>query len=220
MNIELMITDFFTQYAYKPAHVYSGVVLFMTLSSFGLPIPEEVVLVSAGFIAYMAAHPELYPPPFPGASGVNLELLALICFLAVIGSDLLIFSIGRYLGKPLFKSKFFQKNVGAKRLQKIQGWFQKYSVWACGVFRFTPGLRFPAHLTCGAMKVSVWKFLAIDGLAAAVSVPTQVVLVAYYGQQILENFKRFKLILIGVILLGGGLYLVNHLLKKRKVKGR
>lgn len=216
MNIEHMITEFFIQYAYKPDHVYIGIVIFMTLSSFGLPIPEEVVLVSAGFIAFMANHPQIYPPPYEGAVGVNMELTAIICFLAVVGSDLLVFSIGRYGGEQLFETKFFKKNVGAKRLAKIKGWFHSYSVWACGIFRFTPGLRFPAHLTCGAMKIPVWKFLTIDGSAALLSVPTQVLLVAIYGREILDNFKRFKLFLIGGILLFIIFYLIRKWFPKKE----
>lgn len=215
MDLELMITEFFTQYAYKPTFVYTGIVIFMTLSSFGLPIPEEIVLVSAGFIAYMASHPDLYPPPWPEAVGVDMELTAVICFLAVLCSDILVFSIGRFLGARLFETSFFKKNVGKERLDKIQDWFQKYSVGACAIFRFTPGLRLPAHMSCGAMKIPFWKFLCVDGLAALVTVPTQVVLVALYGRHILENFKRFKLILIGVIVVFIVIYLIRKWLAKR-----
>ena len=47
--MEHVITEFFSQYAYSPMLVYSAICLFMILSAFGLPIPEEIVLISAGF---------------------------------------------------------------------------------------------------------------------------------------------------------------------------
>lgn len=213
----MMITEFFTQYAYKPYHVYTGIVIFMTLSSFGLPIPEELVLVSTGLIAYMAMNPSEFPPPDIGAQGVDMYTAAVICFFAVICSDILIFTIGKVLGRKLFESNFFKTKVGDERLAKIQGWFHKYSAWACGIFRFTPGLRFPAHLTCGAMKIPMWKFVAVDGFAALLSVPTQVILVAMYGEQILENFKRFKMVLLGAIVLFIIFYLVKKWLARKNI---
>ena len=97
--------------------------------------------------------------------------------------------------------RFFQKRVAGEGFNKINLWFQKYGGWACGIFRFTPGLRFPGHLSCGFLGISIWKFLAIDIIAAGFSVPTQVYFVSIYGQEILSKIKEFKIIL-GFILLG------------------
>ncbi len=197
---DLNLIEFFSGYAYQPMLVYSFIILFMTASSFGLPIPEEMTLVSAGLVAYMASHPQKFPPPTPDAEGVNLVVLSIICFLAVLGSDLLIYFLGRKFGTRLVKTKFFNKNIGQERFNKINTMFQKYGHWACGIFRFTPGIRFPGHLSCGIMGISLWKFILVDGTAALISVPTQVILVASYGEVILDKIKEFKII-IGIIIL-------------------
>ena len=89
--------------------------------------------------------------------------------------------------------------MGGKTYITIQKWFDKYGVWCCGIFRFTPGLRFPGHLSCGILGIPIWKFVVIDLIAALVSVPTQVWLVATYGKEILAHLKEYKLILFGVI---------------------
>lgn len=68
-----------------------------------------------------------------------------------------------------------------------------------GVFRFTPGIRFPGHMCCGFMGVPAWKFILIDGAAALLTVPTQVLLVAYYGDVILDYIKQFKIALLVVL---------------------
>ena len=60
------------------------------------------------------------------------------------------------------------------------------------------------------MGISLWKFALVDGLAALVSVPTQVYLVATYGEVILAKIKEFKLVLAGVI----GALILAWLLKK------
>ena len=204
------IVEFFANYAYQPYFVYGFIVLFMTASSFGLPIPEEMTLVSAGLVAYMANHPEQYPPPFDGAQGVDLVVLSVICFLAVLGSDMLIYFLGKFFGKRLIKTKFFNNRIGQERFNKINELFKKYSYWACGVFRFTPGVRFPGHLSCGLMGIPLAQFLLVDGLAALISVPTQVYFVATYGEVILEKIKEFKMIIGGIILV----LIIIWLLKK------
>ena len=198
---EIAIVDFFASYAYQPVFVYAFIVLFMTASSFGLPIPEEMTLVSAGIVAYIAMHPDQYPPPTPDAEGVNLIILSIVCFIAVLGSDVLIYFLGKTFGRRIVQSNFFNKRISQERFNKINNVFNKYSHWACGLFRFTPGVRFPGHLSCGIMGVPLWKFILIDGAAALISVPTQVLLVAYYGEVILGKIKEFK-IAVGVLILG------------------
>lgn len=195
------IVDFFASYAYQPYFVYGFIVLFMTASSFGLPIPEEMTLVSAGLVAYMAKNPDQFPPPYPGAEGVNLVILSVVCFVAVLGSDVFIYFLGKFFGRKIIKTKFFNKRIGEDRFNKINKVFKKYSYWACGLFRFTPGVRFPGHLSCGLMGIPLWQFMLIDGLAALVSVPTQVLLVANYGDVILEKIKQFKMALGAIILI-------------------
>jgi membrane protein DedA with SNARE-associated domain len=204
------ITAFFTSYAYAPNMVYGGVFLFMTLSSFGLPIPEEVVLVSCGIISYMAMNPDLYPPPTGAGPGVDYQLLAFLCFIAVLYSDLLVFLVGKYFGAKIFKTRFFKKHFSEDRMLKVNAWYGKWGALVCGIFRFTPGLRFPGHMSCGMMGVPVYKFMLVDGLAALLTVPTQVILVALYGEVILAKFKEFKLVLGGLFLL----WLVYYLSKK------
>lgn len=207
---DINIIEFFSNYAYEPALVYTFIIAFMTASSFGLPVPEEMTLVSAGLVAYMAGHPIKFPPPTPDAQGVNLYTLCIVCFIAVLGSDLLIYSLGRIFGDKIKQSKLFKKLLSEKSLSSIDKLFRKYGYWASGLFRFTPGVRFPGHLSCGIMKVSVWKFLAVDGAAALISVPTQVLLVAFYGEVILDKIAEFKIIL-GIIIL---LIIIILILKK------
>ena len=190
--------------------VYTFIVAFMTASSFGLPIPEEMTLVSAGLVAYMARNPADFPPPSSDAVGVNLVVLSIVCYVAVLGSDLFIYFLGKYFGQKIIRTKFFNNNIGQERFNKINKIFNKYSYWACGLFRFTPGIRFPGHMSCGLMGIPLWQFLLVDGIAALISVPTQVIAVAFYGEVILAKLREFKLILVAVI---GALVLI-YLLKR------
>jgi membrane protein DedA with SNARE-associated domain len=211
---EAGLVQFFAQYAYQPAYVYTFICCFMLAASFGLPIPEELTLISAGLVAYMAQNPAQYPPPYPGAEGVNTMTLCAVAFLAVFCSDLVVYLIGKIFGGRIIKTKFFQKQVAGAGFDKINSWFQKYGGWACGIFRFTPGLRFPGHLSCGLLGIPLWKFCAVDGLAALVSAPTQVYFVATYGGQVLKHLKEFKIILVSVL----GVVLIVWLIRRFYLK--
>ena len=212
------LMTFFSQYAYQPMYVYGFIVVFMLASSYGLPVPEELVLVSAGLVAYMAQVPDKFPPPYPGAQGVDVFTLCIVCFLAVLFSDLQVYLIGKYFGGRIIKTKFFQKQVAGEGFNKINLFFQKYGGFACGIFRFTPGLRFPGHLSCGLLGIPLWKFLAIDILAAGLSVPTQVYFVATYGEIILDKMAEFKMYVLEVLAVVALVWLLRKLYIKKFAK--
>jgi membrane protein DedA with SNARE-associated domain len=211
---ESSLMAFFSQYAYQPMYVYGFVVLFMLASAVGMPIPEELVLISSGLVAYMANHPENFPPPTPGAEGVDTVTLCIVAFAAVVFSDSIIYFIGKFFGGKIIKTNFFQKQVAGEGWDRINSWFQKYGGLACGIFRFTPGLRFPGHLSCGFLGIPVWKFLLIDIGAALFSVPTQVYVVATYGDIILDKLAEFKIIVISIC----GVLLLAWLVRKIYLK--
>ncbi len=183
-------------YAYEPTWVYAFLIGMMVLSSVGLPFPEEATLVSVGILAYMGAHPERYPPPFPNAPYVHAHTAAAVAFVAVFASDFLIYTIGRTFGRQVFELKPMRAILSEGNRKKIENWTLKYGAYACGIFRFTPGIRFPGHIACGMLKFPIWKFLLIDGIAALISVPTQILLLSHYGETILGFLKQFKIFVL------------------------
>src|SRR4051794_7938456 len=103
------ILAWFSQYAYEPLWVYSGLVLMMFISAFGFPLPEEVPLIGGGLVAYMARHPEQFPPPATAHGRVDLLTLAVVAFVAVLSSDYLVFYLGRYSARHLETRGWFQR---------------------------------------------------------------------------------------------------------------
>ncbi|MCO5144273.1 MAG: VTT domain-containing protein [Oligoflexia bacterium] len=216
MSLDLAtLLEWFSTYAYEPWLVYGMIILLLTASSFGLPVPEEVTLVSVGLLAYLAKNPDRFPPPYPGAEPVSLKGLMFIAFMSVVLSDFLVFLIGKYGGKKLKKKKKWAKFFRSKAFRKAEVWVKRYGYLMSGVFRFTPGLRFPGHMICGMMGVPIWAFLAVDGMAALLSVPTQIWLVAQYGEEILAFMKQFKIALFIVIIISLAIFFIRrHFLSK------
>ncbi len=210
------LLTFFSAYAYQPWLVYGFIIVFMLASSFGFPVPEELVLISSGLVAFLAKNPDKFPPPSPDAVPVDMWTLMIVCFLAVFLSDFLVYSIGKYLGKYLLKYAWMQKQVNGKAYAMTQKWFDKYGTWCCGIFRFTPGLRFPGHIWCGMLGIPVWKFVLIDGAAALFSVPTQVYLVATYGEHIIGYLQEVKYVTFGILLVAFIVWFVRKKIKERQ----
>lgn len=193
------IFQFLSGYAYQPLTVYSVMIAMMFLSAVGLPIPEEVTLISVGIIAFMGANPDLFPPPFVGAPVVEIHTAAWMAFLAVFMSDSVIYFLGRFYGSKLITHPRTKRFFPESAMTRIKEWTQRYGVYAVGIFRFTPGIRFPGHLASGMLYYPYWKFALVDCIAAGISVPTQIYLIAHYGEPILAQIQEFKLIVAGVL---------------------
>lgn len=173
--------------------VYLAIVSMMFLSAFGLPLPEEVTLLSAGLLAFMGSHPHLFPPPYEGAPFVQPIPAAIVASLSVFGADFLVYSIGRRWGRRVLNHPRMQKAMSPELILKAEQFTRRYGMLATGIFRFTPGLRFPGHLLCGTLRLAPWKFALVDLIAVGISVPTQVLLLAYYGEPILSALRQFKI---------------------------
>ncbi len=188
-----------SQYAYEPSIVYLAVFAAMLASGFGVPIPEELTVVSVGILAYMGAHPEQFPPPYLGAPVVDGFKAAVVTLLAVLFADCVIFTLGRVFGRKILTMPRFQRVFTEERLNKINGWVKKYGMYAVFIFRFPAGLRFPAHIMLGMSHIRFWQFILVDGIAATISIPTQILLIYNFGESILYWLHEFKILIISII---------------------
>ena len=226
-NIEQSILNFLVSCAYDPFMFYGLIILIMTLSSLGLPISEELVIISAGLTVYMGAHPELYPPVVleqaisTGAentlSPVQPWTTALVCSLSVFVTDLIIYMMGFVFRGQIINHPVIKKSISQKRKEKIDLWVSKYGYFVPGFFRFTPGLRFIGYLTCGVVRIPISKFILVDGGVVLLVVPPQILIISRYGEAIIENLKIATLI-VG-LLFGTFLVTVIGRLFYRIIKG-
>ena len=223
-NIEQSFLQLLTASAYDPLVFYSIIVLTMTLATFGLPISEEIVIISAALVAYMGAHPEIYPPPFFAIENVQKPVqpstTALVCFLAVFLSDLLVYMIGFIFRGKIINHPIIKKAIPQKRKEKINLWISRYGYFASGIFRFTPGLRFIGYLTCGVARIPIYKFIFINGGIALLVVPSQVFIISIYGETIISNFKLLSIAMAGGLFILISAFLFTHIYKLIKSKQR
>jgi membrane protein DedA with SNARE-associated domain len=207
--MEAFLYELLKDYTYQPYMVYFLVVVVMFLSSLGLPVPEEISIISLGILSYVGSRPELYPPPFEGAPHVQVFPAMLVCSLSIYFSDYVVYSVGRHFGPSMFSTSWFQKIVSEKRLKTVKAWTRKWGRVVPGLFRLIPGVRFPGHLMCGALGIRKTTFLIVDGIVVLTVVPTQIFLISYYGENVVEFMKRFQFVLGGVCAIVMGFLIWN-----------
>jgi len=126
-------------------------------SGLGAPIPEEVAIVCAGL--WTAHHPEF---------GLARWLMLPTCIFAVILSDSILYTAGRFYGKRLFDLPWMLRWVPKETQGRILDNFEKYGVNILLFGRLVPGVRMPLFLTAGLLRLSVTRFVIADGLGAGV----------------------------------------------------
>lgn len=144
---------------------YGAIITILLLCGLGLPLPEEVPILSSGVLAAMG-HMHAWP-----------ALIALM--IGVMLGDSAMFLLGRRWGTHVIEHRFARRMLTQERQDRIAAYFAKYGATVIFFARFLPGLRAPLFLTAGSMRVKFFTFFSMDGLAALLSVPLSF-WVAYY----------------------------------------
>lgn len=138
---------------------YLGAAAVFLLCGLGFPIPEELVLLAAGFVC--AKFPE------------EAQLLPMMgwCAGAIVVGDMIPFALGKVFGVRLLKLRWLRFLITKQRLATFDHWFRRRGDLVIVISRFIPGLRVVAFFTAGAMKMRSTRFLLLDGLGIALIVP-------------------------------------------------
>jgi membrane protein DedA with SNARE-associated domain len=134
-----------------------GPFVVLLLCGVGLPVPEDIILVTAGFLGAQDNIPLLYT--------------IVLMYLGIVGGDSIIFAVGRFGGQRFLKTRLGKKIITEEKLFKAKSAFTR---WGSGVIfaaRFMPGLRAPTYFSAGTLHFSYIKFVLIDGFAALISAP-------------------------------------------------
>ena len=191
--------------AIPPLAVYLTVLGVVGIESLGIPLPGEVVLVSA---TLMATRPEL------AISAVWVAGAALVG--AVVG-DSIGYAIGRRYGIGLLQAagRRFPKHFGPAHLGLAERAFARWGVVTVIVGRFVALLRILAGPLAGALKMPYRKFMPanfVGGLLWTVGTTAAVYALGIAAETWLKRFSWAGLVVAVVV----GL-IVGLLVKKRVI---
>jgi len=174
----------------------------LLLCGFGLPMPEDVVLVTGGVLAWLASpleSPSLRALPFDE----GLRWMIAVGLLGILAGDSVIYWMGRRLGARIAEFRLLRRLVPPDKLQHVEKLLRRRGNVVVVLARYLPGLRAPTYFTVGHSRLPYWEFLLFDGLAALISAPLWVCLGFWFGDDIekaaLEASRFSHYILLGVV---------------------
>ncbi|NEA67250.1 DedA family protein [Streptomyces sp. SID12488] len=184
--------------------IYALVGLVIGLESLGIPLPGEIILVSAALLA--SQHGEIDPFVLGACASAG----------AIIG-DSIGYAIGRKGGRPLLAwlGAKFPKHFGEAHIGTAERSFEKWGMWAVFFGRFVALLRIFAGPLAGVLRMPYWKFLIANVLGGIVWAGGTTAVIYYVGVVAESWLKRFSWLgLVLAVLIG----LTSMLVLKRKAK--
>jgi membrane protein DedA with SNARE-associated domain len=178
--------------AIPPLAVYLVVAAVIGVESLGVPLPGEIILVSA---ALLASRHTLDVSP------VGVGIAATVG--AVVG-DTIGYSIGRRYGMSLFErlAQRFPAHFGTGHVALAKQLFARWGVWAVFFGRFIALLRILAGPLAGALRMQYPKFLAANatgGLCWAGGTTAVVYFAGLAAERWLSRFSWVALVIAVII---------------------
>ncbi|MFJ2305228.1 DedA family protein [Streptomyces sp. NPDC087787] len=186
------------------AAVYAVVGLVIGLESLGIPLPGEIVLVSAALLSSQHA-------------GINPVVLGVCATVGAVVGDSIGYAIGRKGGRPLLAwlGKKFPKHFSEGHIATAERSFEKWGMWAVFFGRFVALLRIFAGPLAGVLHMPYWRFLVANVLGGICWAGGTTAVIYYVGVVAESWLKKFSWLgLVAAVLIGLG----SMLVLKRKAK--
>jgi membrane protein DedA with SNARE-associated domain len=149
---------------------YLGIFICVFVGNLGLPLPEELVLLAAGFLA--------------GRHTLQLGTLYIVAIVSAVTGDCCGFVIGRTGGQRLFEWLSEKSQLLHRRYKRLQTFFLWHGNQAVFFARFITGARFMAGPMAGAAGMRFRSFLGWDLLGAFIWCTVMITIGYFVGNQL------------------------------------
>jgi membrane protein DedA with SNARE-associated domain len=196
--------------AIPPIAIVIVVGVVIGVESLGVPLPGEIVLVTAALLS--AQH--IVEPLWVGVAASTG---------AIIG-DSIGYSIGRRGGRPLLEwlGRRFPKHFGPDHLAAAERSFQRWGMWAVFFGRFIALLRILAGPLAGALRMRYGRVLvanATGGIVWAGGTTAVIYFLGIVAERWLQRFSWIGLIAAVVCGMGSAMYVKRRATKRAKAAG-
>jgi len=131
---------------------YLGIFVCVFVGNLGIPVPEETVMLIAGFLA--------------GRGILHLEYVYLVCVMSAVSGDCCGFFVGRHGGQRIIARLAARFTSLQRRYERLQLFFHTHGSKAVFMARFIAGVRFMAGPMAGAAGMPFFRFLGWNLLGA------------------------------------------------------
>ncbi len=186
---------------------YPGIFLLMAMESSVIPIPSELVMPPAGYLAQQGQ--------------MNL-FLAILCGVtgSLVGAYANYFA-AHYLGRPLLLKYGKYVWITEEKFAKVEVFFKEHGEVSTFIGRLLPVVRHLISLPAGLAGMNHWKFSLYTLLGAGIWV-TVLTFIGYLigaNQELIKQYSHQAV--IGVVLVSAAIiavYVWNHRRKKAAVQ--
>jgi membrane protein DedA with SNARE-associated domain len=164
---------------------YGAIFALLVGGGVGAPVPEELVQLTAGFLAH--------------AEYLRFVPALVTCWLGIVTGDFLFYSLARRHGAAVLETRPVRRVLTPRRRAWLEQHFRRHAFWTVVIARHTSGLRLPAFALAGTHGVRPRTFLLADALSALVSVPVVVSLGYLLSHELAEVRRRVRLAELGIV---------------------
>jgi membrane protein DedA with SNARE-associated domain len=167
---------------------YAAIIVLLVGGGVGVPVPEELVQLTAGFLAH-----QQYLRFVPALTA---------CWVGIVAGDFLFYTLARRHGERIVESRPVRRVLTPQRRAWLERHFSRHAFWTIVIARHTSGLRLAAYALAGTHGVRPRTFLLADGLSALASVPLVVsagYLVSHHLSEVHRDVRRVELAILAVV---------------------
>jgi membrane protein DedA with SNARE-associated domain len=154
---------------------YVGLFLVLFIAGLGVPIPEELPIITGGVLSYQLV--------------LRWWIALPVCIAGVLLGDVALYWAGHHWGERVLGWRPVRWVLSPAREEQLKAAYRSHGVKIVFTARHVMGLRAAAFLTAGIARVPFWKFFAVDAAAAIVSVPFGFFLAFLFADQVEQVFK-------------------------------
>jgi membrane protein DedA with SNARE-associated domain len=157
---------------------YLAIFLFVLLGNLGLPVPEESILVLAGYLTWQR--------------DLRLSLVLVVGVLSAVIGDNFGYWIGRRYGQEAIERYGQRVLLTHARIEATRRFVTRYGPFGVFAARFIPGLRFMAGPLAGSAGLRPSVFMTANALGATLYVPAMVAAGYAVGYGLGDYVKQFE----------------------------
>ena len=173
----------------------------LLLAGINIPVSEDAMLFLTALLA--TNHPE------------KLQILFLSIFFGAYISDMIAYSVGRFLGPKIWDIKIIATFLDRKMIDKLGDYYAKRGLVTLLIGRFIPfGVRNALFITAGLGKMNFKKFAMIDFIACLSSCSTYFFLYYKFGEDMIDFVKKSNLVIFSIFIC----FVIFILVKKKREK--
>lgn len=185
---------------------YVAIFALLVLGIVGLPVPDEFMLATCGFLAYQG-HLALIPTIATAIAG---STCGITCS----------YIIGRTVGWNFLHSRFGRMlHINDAQIARVHDWFNRLGHWALMVGYFIPGVRHFTAIVAGTSKLEYRNFALFAYTGAVIWVHIFIFIGYHFGEHFkyilatVEHHLKLASIVLGALIVA---YLIFRFLKRRK----